>query len=98
MIAKRKKRQQPDDVAAYYDRRGVLDDLVEDAVPIGLTEQLRRSIIEGERRRKLENVSIRIDPAHLQAIRKMATMRAVPYQTLIRQWLAERIGRELGIE
>jgi hypothetical protein len=32
---------------------------------------------------------------HEQAIRKLATMRAVPFQTLIRQWIAERLASEL---
>lgn len=38
-----------------------------------------------------------LDPAQIQAVRKIATMRSVPYQTLIRQWLAEAIRKELRI-
>lgn len=38
-----------------------------------------------------------IDPTQIQALRKIATMRSIPYQTLIRQWLAETIRRELRI-
>ena len=70
--------------AAYYDRRGVL-------------KELRRQILSGARGRRLRNVSIKLDPAQIQALRKIATMRSIPYQTLIRQWLAEGIRRELRI-
>jgi predicted DNA binding CopG/RHH family protein len=40
---------------------------------------------------------IKLDPAQIQALRKIATRRSVPYQTLIRQWLAESIRRELRL-
>jgi len=33
----------------------------------------------------------------IQALRKIATMKAIPYQTLIRQWLADGIRRELDL-
>jgi predicted DNA binding CopG/RHH family protein len=47
--------------------------------------------------RRLQNVSIKLDPAQIQALRKIATMKSVPYQTLIRQWLAEGISKELHL-
>lgn len=46
----------------------------------------------------LENVSIKLDPAQIQALRKIATMKSIPYQTLIRQWMAEGIRRELNLD
>ena len=78
-----------------YDRRGVLDDLVEQPVEFSLAEDLREDIIHRRRRRPMKNLSIKIDPLQEQAIRKLATKRAVPFQTLIRQWIAERLGSEL---
>ncbi len=97
-MAKHKKRvAKVKESAAYYDRHGILDDLIDEPVDLGLSSQLERDILEGHRRRQLQNTSIRIDPAHLQAIRKIATMRAIPYQTLIRHWLAEHIRKELRI-
>jgi len=38
-----------------------------------------------------------LDPAQIQGLRKIATMKSIPYQTLIRQWLAEGIRRELRL-
>jgi len=83
--------------AAYYDRRGVLKELRTADVEFALDEELRRQILSGARGRRLRNVSIKLDPAQIQALRKIATMRSIPYQTLIRQWLAEAIRRELRI-
>jgi len=38
--------------ARYYDQHGVLGDLVEEPVEFTLTEELRRDILEGRRRRQ----------------------------------------------
>lgn len=83
--------------AQYYDRRGALAELVEEPVEIALDEELRRQIVRGERTRRLQNISIKLDPAQILALRKIATIKSIPYQTLIRQWLAEGIRRELGM-
>ena len=83
--------------ATYYDRRGVLKGLGTTDAAFALDEELRRQILGGEHGRRLRNVSIKLDPAQIQALRKIATMRSIPYQTLIRQWLAEAIRRELRI-
>ena len=83
--------------AQYYDRRGVLKELKEGVVEFAL-EELRAEILKGQRRRLLENVSIKLDPAQIQALRKIATMKSIPYQTLIRQWMAEGIRRELHLD
>src|SRR6266540_2742707 len=84
-------------LAQYYDRRGVLGELVERPVEFALEEELRRQILRGERARRLQNISIKLDPAQIQALRKIATMKSIPYQTLIRQWLADCIRRELHL-
>lgn len=81
--------------AEYYDLHGVLDDLVDEPVEFSLSEDLREDILHGRRRRPMKNLSLKIDPLQEQAIRKLATMRAVPFQTLIRQWLVERLASEL---
>jgi hypothetical protein len=83
--------------AEYYDRRGVLGELEEGAVEFALEEDLRRQILGGKRTRRLQNISIKLDPAQIQALRKIATMKAIPYQTLIRQWLAEGIRKEFHL-
>ena len=85
------------DAARYYDRRGVLGDIAKRPVEFALDEELRRRILRGTRTRRLQNISVKLDPAQIQALRKIATMRSIPYQTLIRQWLADGIRRELRI-
>ena len=50
-----------------------------------------------QRTRRLRNLSIKLDPVQIQALRKIATMKSIPYQTLIRQWLAEGIRKELQL-
>ena len=85
----------PVDVAALYDREGVLGQLVDETVEFALDEELREQIKKGARRRRLKNVSIKLDAAQIVALRRIATQKAMPYQTLIRSWLAEGIRREL---
>lgn len=84
-------------LADYYDRRSILGELVQAPVHFALEEELRAQILSGRRARRLQNVSIKLDPAQIQALRKIATMKAIPYQTLIRQWLAEGIRKELHL-
>ena len=83
--------------AEYYDKRGVLGEIAEGPVEFALEEELRAQILEGRRTRRLQNISIKLDPAQIQALKKIATTKSVPYQTLIRQWLAEAIRKELHL-
>lgn len=82
-------------LAALYDREGVLGQIEEDPVEFALDEELREQIGKGVRRRRLKNVSVKLDAAQIAALRRIATSKAMPYQTLIRSWLAEGIWREL---
>ncbi len=84
-------------LADYYDRRGVLGEIDNRPIEFALDEELRRQILRGERTRRLQNISIKLDPAQIQALRKIATMKSIPYQTLIRQWLADGIREELDL-
>jgi len=90
-------RKLTESLAQYYDRRGVLGELAVRPVEFALEEELRRQILGGERARRLQNISVKLDPAQIQALRKIATMKSIPYQTLIRQWLADGIRRELHL-
>jgi hypothetical protein len=85
------------DLAAYYESHGVLGEIIDEPVPFALDATLRDDILHGRRKRRLQNVSIKLDAVHVQALRKLATRRAIPYQTLIRQYLADAIRRELRI-
>lgn len=81
--------------AKYYDQENILDEIIDEWVTLTVEEGLRKDIRSGKRKRKLKNISIRMDPLHVQAIKKLATMKSIPYQTLMRHWLAEDIREEL---
>ena len=83
--------------AAYYDAHGVLEELEERPLEFSLDEDLRTAILEGRRTRRLQNISIKLDPVQIHALRKIAVMKAIPYQTLIRLWLADRLRQELRL-
>ena len=82
---------------SYYDKKGVLGEIIAGDVAISLDEALAKDILTGKRRRKLQNVTIKIDPLYLISIKKVATKKGIPYQTLVRQWVAEKIRKELKI-
>jgi predicted DNA binding CopG/RHH family protein len=83
--------------ADYCDQVNILDDLLEEPVEFSLGERLRRDILSKKRKRRLQNITIKIDPLQVQAMRKLATTKSVPYQTLIRHWLSEEIKKELNL-
>lgn len=81
-----------------YERIDILTEVKEEDPHLSLDEKLREEIVSGMRKRKLENVTLKLDPLHVTAIKKIATMKSMPYQTLIRHWLSEEIKQELGLE
>ena len=81
--------------AEYYDQESILDEIMDEWVSLTLEEDLRKDVRSGKRKRKLKNISIKMDPLHVQAIKKLATMKSIPYQTLMRHWLADDIREEL---
>ena len=90
----RKDRDKP--WADYYDQGNILDELLEEPVEFSLGEQLRCDVLSKKRKRKLQNITIKIDPLQVRAIRRLATTKSIPYQTLIRHWLSEEIKKELN--
>lgn len=94
---KARKRKGRVDPARHYDRHGVLKEIVDEPVVFSLDEDLRNQILRGKRSRRLQNLSIKLDPVQIQALRKIATRRSMPYQTLIREWLAAGIKKELRL-
>jgi len=91
------KKERHEQLADYYDQVNILDELLEEPVELSLNEKLRRDILSKKRKRKLQNLTIKIDPLQIRAIRKLATTKSIPYQTLIRHWLSEEIKKELNI-
>jgi predicted DNA binding CopG/RHH family protein len=80
----------------YYERTDILEELLEEPVEFSMNDQLRKDILLKRRKRKLQNVTIKIDPLQIRAIRKLATIKSIPYQTLIRHWLSQEIKKELN--
>jgi predicted DNA binding CopG/RHH family protein len=93
----KKENSQLTDWASYYDQAGILSELLEEPAAFTLDDRLRQDILSKKRRRKLQNVTIKMDPLQIQAIRKLATMKSIPYQTLIRHWLSQEIKNELKL-
>jgi predicted DNA binding CopG/RHH family protein len=91
------KKNKQTDAASYYDTHGVLGELVETTVEFALDEELSEQILQGKRIRRLKNISVKLDEAQIIALRKIATLKSIPYQTLIRQWLSEGIAKELHL-
>lgn len=89
-------RKKPD-AREYYNAHGILKNITNADVDISLDEALKEDILTGKRKRKLKNISMKIDPLYLQSIKKIATKKGIPYQTLVKQWLAEKIKKELKI-
>ncbi|MDI6793225.1 MAG: CopG family antitoxin [bacterium] len=83
--------------AEFWDNHGILDFVSEIDEPITLDSKLKEDILSGKRRRKLKNISLKIEPVFIQAIQKIATQKSIPYQSLIRMWLAENIRKELRL-
>jgi predicted DNA binding CopG/RHH family protein len=89
--------EKPNRDAAFYDRGNILKEIEDEPIELSLEDTLRENIVQGKRKYQLKNITIKLDPLHVQAIKKIATMKSVPYQTLIRSWLAKEIKKELQI-
>ena len=79
----------------YYEGRNILDEISDEPIVFNLDGDLRQEILSGKRKRKLKNVTIKVDPLQIVAIKKLSNMKSIPYQTLIRHWLAEGIKQEM---
>jgi hypothetical protein len=91
------KKERDKEWADYYDQVNILEELLDEPVEFSLGGRLGRDILSKKRKRRLQNITIKIDPLQVQAIRKLATTKSVPYQTLIRHWLSEEIKKELSL-
>ena len=81
----------------YYDDGDILDEITDETVEFSMDEHLRQDILSGKRKRKLKNITIKMDPLQIMAIKKVAAIKSIPYQTLIRHWLAGEIRKEMDL-
>ena len=94
----KKQEKKFEDWIDYYEHGDILDEIIDESVDFSLDERLHQDILSGKRKRKLKNITIKIDPLQIMAIKKLANMKSIPYQTLIRHWLAQDIKKELERE
>ncbi len=90
-----KKLKKQKDWIKYYEERDILKEVTDDPADLILDDGLRQEILSGKRKRKLKNVTIKVDPLQIMAIKKLSTMKSIPYQTLVRHWLSEGIKNEM---
>ena len=83
--------------ADYYDQADIFEELIEGPIHFNLDPPLKQDILSKRTKRKLKNMAIKMDPLQVIAIRKLATKKSIPYQTLIRHWLSEMIKKELTL-
>ena len=91
----RTKEEENKDWKDYYEGSNILDKISDEPADITLKQDLRQEILLSKRRSKLKNVTIKVDPLQIVAIKKLSNMKSIPYQTLIRHWLAEGIKHEM---
>ncbi len=94
----KKPEKKPKDWIGYYEQEDILEEVTGEEVDLSLDDGLRHDILSGKRKRKLKNITIKIDPLQIMAIKKLATMKSMPYQTLIRHWIAKDIKEEMRLD
>ena len=57
----KKKAKKQIDWIAYYDDVNILDEIKDEMVDLSLDENLRRDILSGKRKRRLKNITIKVD-------------------------------------
>ena len=91
----KKEKRKAERWAVYYDRVNILEELLEEPAEFSLDEELLQDVLSKKRKRKLQNITIKMDPMQVRTIRKLAITKSIPYQTLVRHWLSDQIRKEL---
>jgi predicted DNA binding CopG/RHH family protein len=58
-------------------------------VPVRVSRKLREQV-----RERKQNLTLRMEPSQVREIKTVADDLGVPYQTLMRMWIMERLRRE----
>jgi predicted DNA binding CopG/RHH family protein len=75
---------------ATHDSTPYLRDLRQ--VDVKISPALRRRMATRAEAKK--PVTLRLEPAQIAAAKRMARQKSVPYQTLLRMWIAEGLAKE----
>lgn len=89
-IPKFKDDREAADFWAAQDSTPYLRDLRE--VPVKVSPTLRRRVAERAELKK--PVTLRLEPRQIEAAKRVARRKSIPYQTLLRMWIAEGLTRE----
>lgn len=73
-----------------HDSTEFIDDF--EPVEIELSPELEDEILS--KRELKKPVTLRLEPSQIDAVKKIAAKKGLPYQTLIRLWITERIKKE----
>lgn len=57
---------------------------------------MNSAVVKTEPARESTTITLRFDPRMLNSIKRLARSRYLNYQSMIKQWLAERMEKELG--
>ncbi|EAX46487.1 hypothetical protein TcarDRAFT_0243 [Thermosinus carboxydivorans Nor1] len=54
--------------------------------------------LDPELHKKMRPVTIRLKNTQIDALKAIAARKEIPYQTMVRSWIAEKLQEELGIK
>jgi hypothetical protein len=66
----------------YYEEKSILDEITDEPIDLSLGDTLREEILSGRRKRKLKNVTIKMDPLQIVAIKKLSNMKSDTHSAL----------------
>ena len=79
--------------ARFWDTHDSIEYLDEfKSVEIEVVPELEESILA--KRELKKPVTLRLDPAQIENVKRIASRKGLPYQTLIRMWITEAIQQE----
>ena len=79
--------------ARFWDTHDTIEYLDEfKSVEIEVTPELEERILT--KRELKKQVTLRLDPAQIENVKRIASRKGLPYQTLIRMWITEAIQQE----
>ena len=80
--------------AAYWETHALGEALLSDRENEGNDPRLPPP--RGRNHHRSEMISLRLDPHLLRRLKQLAAEQGIGYQTMLKQWLAERLEAELG--
>jgi len=79
--------------ALFWDEHDTTEFIEEfEPAEVEIAPELKDKILSKRELKKA--VTLRLEPSQIEAIKKIAAKKGLPYQTLIRMWLTEKIAKE----